>query len=641
MIDPHRQIPLSAPLEGLIAPPLRADGELPVDGEPENRTRTAQGIAASPGVAIGPVYVYSSGVEQRHDEALEPEDLDREQERFESAVARSERELQKISLIAEEKLGGASADIFEAQLLMLRDSALYEAVCELIREERLSAGFAVERVLEKHRRRMEASGSVYLRERATDLLDVQTRLLRNLQQARASSRVDSNHIVVAQNLTAADVLLFSRRGTRGIVIDYGGATSHVSIMARALGVPAVVSLHGFSESVQAGDELIIDGFNGRVILHPDAPTRQRFQAKRKRYESLLAERESLIGVPAETRDGQTIVLRANMEFESELPLLAEYGASGIGLFRTELHFLAHGRALNEDEQVTLYKKALAAAGSHSVTFRLIDLGGDKVLPLSRREPNPFLGWRGIRILLDRPEILMTQLRAVLRAAAGAPDRARLLIPMVTNIGEVLRVRRLLHKAAEDLAREGVQHAAYVPLGIMVEVPAVAMHADRFIEHCDFFSIGTNDLTQFTLAVDRGNDLVASHYREVHPAVMALIKTTVDAARAAGKDVSICGEIAGNPLATALLVGLGIREFSASPTYLLDVKRVIRSMTTAEAEKLAARALEQPDADSAIRILHEWLTDHDADLAQLLELQILPPGGDTILAREPKPQSSEN
>ncbi len=595
------------------------------DARPEIRV---EGIGVAPGVAIGPVYLFAAGAYQAEHERLAPDEVEAEVERFERAVARSERELKKVTVVARQKLGGPSAGIFDAQVLVLRDSQFYDAVVERIREDRTGAGWAVQSVLKDHRRRLEASPSAHLRERAADFLDVQNRVLRNLQQGRAHSRIDRDRVVVAENLTAADVLLFSRHGVRAVVMDFGGPTSHVSIMARALGVPAVVSLHGLAETVRPDDLAVVDGFSGTVILNPTPETLAAAEEKAERFERLADDRGEVVAAPSETRDGVPVALQANVEFREEFPLLHEFGAQGVGLFRTEMLFLTQGRALDEAQQFEVYRDAVVAAAPYPVTFRLLDLGGDKVLPMSRREANPFLGWRGIRILLDKPDLLGPQLRAVLRAAAHAPSSAppRLLLPMVSGLDEVRRFKRALQEVCDALGAEGVEHRRDVPLGIMVEVPAVAIQAATFARHVDFFSVGTNDLTQFTLAVDRGNDLVAELYRELHPAVLRLVAQTVEAAEAAGLPVSVCGEVAADPRVTPLLVGLGIRSLSASPAYLSLVKRVLRAFTLDEAEDLARRALRQPDADAVGRLLDYFLACHNQDLAALLGLDDAPPAG---------------
>ena len=580
-----------------------------------------EGIGVAPGVAVGEVYRYAGGGYQAEPEHLDADAVEAEVQRFERAVARSERELKKVGIVARQKLSDGSAGIFDAQVLILRDSQFYDAVVERVRDGRQGAGWAVQSVMTGLRRRLEASDNALLRERAADLLDVQDRVLRNLQQGRAISRIDRNRVVVAERLSAADVLLFSRHGVLAVVMDFGGPTSHVAIMARALGVPAVVSLHGLAGNVHAGDTVVVDGFSGTVTVRPSPETRAAAEAKAERFARLAEDRAAVSAAPSETADGHPVSLQANVEFREEFPLLHEYGAEGVGLFRTEMLFLTQGRALDEAQQYDVYRDAVVASAPHAVTFRLLDLGGDKVLPMSRREANPMLGWRGLRILLDKPDLLRPQLRAVLRASADAPEAAppRILLPMVSGLEEVREFRRVYESVCDELDAEGGAHRRDLPLGIMVEVPSVALLAPTFARHVDFFSIGTNDLTQFTLAVDRGNDLVAGLYHELHPAVLGLVRQTVEAAGGEGLPVSVCGEIAADPRVTPLLVGLGVTALSASPAYLSLVKRVLRAFTLDEAQDLARRALRQPDATSVGRLLDTFLACHNADLAALLGL----------------------
>ncbi len=578
--------------------------------------RVVEGIGVSPGIAIGPVYLYArhAFIVEHREVALD--DLDAELERFEWAVSRSERDLRKILELAREKLGEDSARIFEAQLMMLRDEALYQAVVDLIRKERTSADYSVTVVMMQHRQHLEASDSEYLRERAHDLIDVQDRIITHLRRGKHLSAIEPDTIVVSENLTAADLVLFSRRGILGCALDHGGATSHVSIMARAIGVPAIVSLHGITDVVASGDTLILDGLEGRVFVNPDEETLATYRLRRRRYRRLVQEQKQLATLPAETLDHHTVHLRANLEFTEELGLLHEYGARGLGLVRTEVLLLMKGQsAVSEADQLAVYREILDAVSPEITTFRLLDFGGDKMLPVAHREHNPFLGWRGLRILLDKPEILVPQLRALLRAALHGP--LRVLIPMVTTLAEVLRFKEFLAQTKDDLRREGHAFAEEVPVGIMVEVPSVALMAERFAAEVDFFSLGTNDLTQYTLAVDRGNDLVSNLYHGLHPAVLGLIGRTIKAAKRQGIPVGLCGEMGGDPRATPILVGLGLDEISASPTYLPEVKRVIRAMKRTEAEALARRALQARDAEEVVRMIDAWLEEHHCGLRNRL------------------------
>lgn len=574
-----------------------------------------EGRGVSPGIAIGPAYVYARNAFRVKERKVEDDEIEQEVERFEWAVSRSEKDLGKIGALAREKLGEESARIFEAQMLMLRDSALYEAVIERIRKERSNADYSVMAVMTEHRQRMEASESEYLRERANDLQDVQDRLITHLRRGKHLSAIVPETIVVAENLTAADIVLFTRRGILGCALDHGGTTSHVSIMARALGVPAVSSVKGLSSDVRSGDMLILDGMEGRVIINPDGATLERYGLRQERYERLMEEHMQLAKLPAETLDHHRVRLMANVEFDEEVEVLEEYGAEGIGLVRTEMLLLMQGRnVVSEEAQLEVYRKLVEATAPYPTTIRVLDLGGDKMLPVAHREHNPFLGWRGIRVLLDKPDLLMPQLRAMLRASVYGP--LRILVPMVTEIAELHRFKEILAQAKQDL--DGEEHAyGEVAVGIMVEVPAVALLAERFAPEVDFFSLGTNDLTQYTLAVDRGNDLVSELFHELHPAVLSLIKTTIDAGKKHGIPVSLCGEMGGDPRAIPILVGLGLEEISVSPSYLPEIKRVIRSMKCAEAEALALQALTARNVREVETMLEDWLEEHHCGLRHLL------------------------
>ena len=589
--------------------------DLPAAGT--NGSSLCTGIGVSPGIAIGPAYLYARIPFEVQQRAIDPDLVGAETARFEQAIRRAERDLHKIIAVTREKLGEGSASIFEAQLLMLRDEAMYPEVISCIEQKGINAGYAVQSVMSKHRQIMEASDSEYLRERSNDLLDIQDRIIRHLRRGRILSAVDEDSIVIAENLTAADIILFSRRGILGCATDFGGPTSHVSIMARALGVPAVVSTHGATAQVATGDLVILDGIRGELLVNPDEATLERYRVKQKRYKRLLQEDKQLVGLPAETLDGHPVLLQANLELKEEIPLMAENGAQGVGLFRTEMLLLMEGRAIvTEEEQTVEYTRVVEAVAPHTTTFRILDLGGDKLLPMGHREHNPFLGWRGIRILLDKPELLVPQLRAILRASAHGPTR--ILLPMITRLSEVRQFKQILAETMDTLATEGVPFDRTISVGVMVEVPSVALQADLFAAEVDFFSIGTNDLTQYVLAVDRGNDLVAEIYNELHPAVLELIRMTAEAAHNVGIPVSLCGELATNLRAVPVLLGLGVDSLSASPVYLPAMKRVIRAMKRSEGKALAARALASSDPEDLRRFMDRWLEEHACGVSFFLE-----------------------
>lgn len=580
------------------------ESTMPAVAEPAGEI-VFQGIAAAPGIAIGPAYVYARESQDHVERRSIGDDFEAEIARFESAVERSEHDLKKIASVAGEKLGKDSAAIFDALAMMLRDERLYDAVIAEIRDHRVNADYAVQEVMTGHRQMMKASDSEYLRERAADLLDLQDRLIRHLRHGKLLSAIEPNCIVIAESVTASDIVLFSRRGILGVGMEFGGPTSHVALMARALDVPAVVSLHDIVDYVNDGDTVILDGISGRLIVRPSAEVLERHEGRRDRYQRLRLEQEELAGDPTRTLDDVDVQLMANIEFEEELRLMKAYGADGIGLFRTEIMvLLQQSLAIAEDEQYRIYSKIVSETAPKPTVIRVLDLGGDKILPMGAREQNPFLGWRGIRLLLDKPEMLIPQLRAILRASHLGP--VKILLPMVTNLEEVALFREVLKRVEDDLEREGGAQIGDFEVGIMVEVPAVAMMADVYAEEADFLSIGTNDLTQYTLAVDRGNDLVSDKYDELHPAVLKLIKSTIDAGLQANVPVSMCGEMASNPRSVPVLYGLGLRSFSISPVYLPQVKRIIRTLETSSAEALARGILECRSIGEVNRYLDHWL-----------------------------------
>ncbi|MCS7081820.1 MAG: phosphoenolpyruvate--protein phosphotransferase [Bacteroidetes bacterium] len=570
--------------------------------KPEVRLR---GIPGSPGIAIGPAFLFERTrphIPHRH---LALEELDSEVARFREALERSERELRKIIDIARQKVDPEAAAIFEAQLLMLRDAHVYEHIEQRIRAERLNAEAIVHEEFEAFLERMRAPEDPYWDERAADVRDVQERLLRNLQKGRLLSDVEDSSIVVADELTPADLVLFSRRNIRGVALDFGGPTSHTVIIARSLRVPAVLGLHSITDQASPGDLLIVDGYTGRVILRPTQPTLRLYRRRQRLIEQRLrAQREELAQLPAQTRCGRRIWLRANLEFREELPFVAEQGADGIGLYRSEPLFLARGKFISEEEQYAYYREIVQAVRPHVATLRLFDVGGDKVLLSTYREPNPFLGWRGVRILLDRPEeLLRPQLRAILRSSAHGS--VRLLIPMVASLEELERFYAHYERALAELRAEGHAIAERVPVGVMIEVPSAAVLIDQIAERVNFVSIGTNDLIQYLLAVDRGNDLVANLYQEFHPAVLRTLKHIIDGAHQKGVPVALCGEMASNPLATVLLVGLGLDELSVNPVMLPEIKRTIRAIDYEEARSLAAELLQLPHTAQIEARLRAW------------------------------------
>ena len=571
--------------------------------------RIIEGTGVAPGIAIGAIYRYDVGTPEVDRTPIAPEEVEEELAVLDEALARAEQEIEQVRTIADRVLGEDQAAIVEAQRMMLHDEALLGPVRERIRSDHVSAGQALQSVLRSYRQRIEASDDAYLRDRTNDLMEVETRLLRALERGKTAAQIEPNAIVVADTLTATDLLRLHEQGMLACVTTQGGRHSHVSILARALHVPAVVGAEEGTDAVETHDRAVVDGEAGRLIVHPSADTLDQYRRRRARHQSLRAEQVRSASAPAETADGHSISIQANVEFEEELQILGEYGAEGIGLMRTEVLFLSRpAGAFTEDEQVAVYRTAARAAHPHAATVRLLDLGGDKSFSQGPAEANPSLGWRGIRLLLDRPdELLRPQVRALLRA--NTDGTLRVLLPMVAHLDEVRRVRSVIQEEADRLSHEGTAHDANLPVGAMVEVPATALQARAFAEAADFLSIGTNDLTQYVLAVDRTNDRVASRYDPLHPAVLALVRRTATAGRDTGTPVSVCGESAGDIHAVPLLIGLGVTSLSATPSYLPGLKRLIRHVSRDEATELADAACTASDAESVHRQAREWIAQH--------------------------------
>lgn len=574
-----------------------------------------EGVGAAPGLAIGTAYRYDASAPDVRRDAVEEDQVDAELELLANALQRAEQELETVRALVPDSLEDDTEAIIEGQALMLRDDEFRQAVRRRIREQHESAGAAVKAVLQGHRQRLEESDDTYLHDRVQDFVDLERRLLRSLRKGKVAVNLETHSVLVTQTLTATDFLRFSRHSLLGCVTAEGGATSHVSIIAKALNLPLVVGAQEAVERVCSGDEVILDGTEGRVLVHPGASTLKQYRERQAEHTSVPLEEGDDFARPVRTTDGRTITVRANVGVEAELDLLDAYGADGIGLFRTELFFLAGGGGtLAEDHQAEMYRRVAEAGGESGATIRLLDLGGDERLPRIHpgpREANPFLGWRGLRSLLDRPdELLRPQVRALLRA--NRHGSLRMLLPMVSEVEEVKRVQTVLEQEADRLSQKGVPHDPNLPFGIMVEVPAVALQAHAFAEHVDFFSIGTNDLTQYVLAVDRGNERVAARHDALHPAVLGLVLRVVEAGRAAGCPVEVCGEIAGDVQAVPVLLGLNVKTLSVSPQYLPAVQRIVRAVSYADAKTLARKGLQATDAETVRRQAREWIDTHVSD-----------------------------
>ncbi len=547
------------------------------------------GIAASPGFGIGQAHLVHPQVRFGVLTERYTGDPDAEIDRLRTAIQRSIGEIEALKERVRGHLPEIDRAIFDVHRMILEDPGFVDKIAALIRQG-WSAETSLKKVLDEHVDALGRARNEHLRDRVADIRDVGQRILRNLLglEERETPRGESV-ILVAEELTLSDLCRVDHARLKGIVLASGGATSHASILAKSFEIPTVVGVE-HAELVREGDVVIVDGNSGVVYVNPGVEVIREYNRLDREYRTFNRTLEEIHDLPAETLDGVRVSLCANVGLLGDLAFAQRHGAEGVGLYRTEVPFLTYRDFPGEEEQVNLYRRVIAEMGGKPVTIRTLDLGPDKYPPYLQlpQEDNPFLGWRSIRISLEMADLFKVQLRAILRAGSHGP--VRLLFPMISSVEEVLRVKEILAQVKEELRREGEAFDPWMPVGIMIEVPAAVWVADRLAQEVDFFSIGTNDLIQYILAVDRNNRKVAPLYEPLHPAVLAAIAWTVQAAKRAGKRVSMCGEMAADPLCTMVLLGMGLDEFSMEPFFVPVIKRVIRSLSYAAAHQLTQEVL---------------------------------------------------
>ncbi len=563
--------------------------------------RVLQGVGVSPGIVIGRArLVERSRVKIFYQYLIRDGQLAQEEDRFRQALRATEQQLERLKERIPEQLK-EHAFILDSLLMILKDSMLSDATLDRIRREKINAEWALKKSLEEIRLLFSQIEDDYISQRIADVEDVSERILRNLAGKTDESlgEIDERVVIVARDLSPTDITELNTSKVMGFVTEVGGRTSHAAIMAQALQIPVVVGLETATALIQNGDLLIVEGSAGRVIVNPEDEAIIRYQEKQLQHEAFRSNIARTSHLPAETLDGHRIAVRANIEFLEEVVAAKDLGAEGVGLYRTEFLYLRSQEAPPEQALFDDYREVVELMNPEPVTIRTLDLGGDKLLADSEMagETNPALGLRSIRICLRRPEILKTQLRAILRA--GRHGRVRILLPMISGLEEVLAAREILAEVKQELKREGVAHDPEVPLGIMIEVPSAVAMADRLAKHADFFSIGTNDLIQYALAVDRINKQVAYLYEPYHPAILRMIQQVATAARSAKIGVSLCGEMAGDPLCVPVLVAMGIQELSMNPGAVPLIKKVVQVLALEDMRGILQAVMAQ-DTPSGVR-----------------------------------------
>ena len=565
-----------------------------------------RGIGVSPGVAMGEVLLPRRVIFTSRKELITEAQAPDELKRLRQAIDRTRDDLVRIKDGVKDKLGQDSSFIFEAHLLILEDPALVSGLEAVIRDEKARAEWALSKMNSRYEQLFESLADDYFRQRKSDVSDVLTRVYRNLETRREKEKTpQKEHILVAHELLPSEAALrFSKELTLGVALDMGGQTSHTAILARSLGIPAVLGLRDVSRQVREGDFIIVDGTDGEVIIDPPPAIRREFQAKKEKYETYGRELQKTAKLKSVTLDKVRFIPQANLELPEEIGPALAMGAEGVGLFRSEFIYLRRESLPTEEDHFEIYSRLASGAHPRPVTIRTLDIGGEKSLPQLNieKEPNPALGLRAVRFSLRNKELFRVQLRAILRASTG--KNVRVLLPMVTDVDEIAEVKAIFEDVKEELRRSRVAFDERIPLGVMIEVPAAAALADIILKEVDFVSIGTNDLIQYFLAVDRSNEFVTHLFKPFHPAVLRLIRSVIQAARKAEKDVVVCGEMAADTLGAIVLLGFGLRTFSMNPIFIPRIKKALRSIECKTAERIVEETMKLRSAQE----IEEYVTE---------------------------------
>jgi phosphotransferase system enzyme I (PtsI) len=570
--------------------------------------KVVEGIMVSPGIAIGPACLHSPDVITVPSYDISQGQILYEIERFQSARAKAVQDIEFLLRRGKPGIGEMERKLLNSHLLMLNDPEFHEAVTRTLKKRKKNVECVLREVEESLAKKLEASEDEYLQERSHDIRDISNRILSHLLYQKQGSLADiaEECILVAHNLLPSDIISMKREKIVGIATDFGGKTSHVAILARAFEIPAVLGLSEITGFVRNDEKIILDGNRGLVIVEPDEATLREYITSRKAWQQNELQLLNLNELRAETRDGKLLQLESNIEVPDEIHSVLAHGADGIGLFRSEFLYIVPRKFPDEEEQLQAYNQVLEGMKPRSVTIRTLDLGGDKIIPGVKPvgESNPILGWRAVRFCLSKPEVFKSQLRALLRASVHG--NLKIMFPMISGVEELDITLGILEEAKAELRKRGLPYDENVPIGIMIEVPSAAFTSDILAKKVSFFSIGTNDLIQYMIAVDRENERIAYLYEPFHPGVLRLIKMVVDNAHNNGIPVGMCGEMAGDPHAAVILLGLGLDEYSMSAIGIPAIKRIIRSVTITEAEELVGTIMEMKSSKEIDGHVRSWM-----------------------------------
>lgn len=569
-----------------------------------------KGRPASPGIIIGKIFVISKAFKLSQHKKIKSINIEKEISRLQQAI---EKTKQDIFLIREKiisDIGNKKAEIFNAYILLLNDRSFIEKILRIIREENVNSEFALHKMLEEYIKLFNNISDSYLKEKIIDIKGLFEKIIRNLSEEPGELfPTKGKWIIVAEDLAPSDTAEIDRKNILGFITESGGPTSHTAIVARSLEIPAVVGLKDITQQVKKGDIAIMDGEKGIVIINPDSNALETYKKERMKYLIKLKMLRKLKKLEAITLDKHKIVLNSNIEFPEEVAAAKEYNADGIGLVRTEFIYINRTNLPVEEEQFLIYKSIVEKMAPNPVTIRTLDIGGDKFLPYFKISPelNPFLGLRSIRLLLSNINIFKIQLRAILRASAFG--NVKIMFPMISTVEEFIDAKNVVYEVMEELKRKKINFDEKINIGIMIEVPSAVIMAEELAKRADFFSIGTNDLIQYTLAVDRGNEAVLSYYNPLNPAVLRLIKKTVEGAHKNFKHVSVCGEMAGEPHLAFLLLGFGVDELSVSPASILPIKKIIRNINFRDAFEVAEKVLKMEKAEEIKELIFKRIKSY--------------------------------